>query len=283
MSRYGPSAPILAERFTDQIPLRVGSRFRHVQARDVHSGRRVVLTVPADPGASWTAGALARAAAVHARVGSHPHVVALCDELTAADGAPVLVFERCAGSLADLPSPRRPSVRAVIALTIKLCGALEAVHAAGFAHTDLRPRNIYVRNGGEPALAGLTEAIRLCETPDHALHRTSPFTAPEALEGRPATEATDVYGLAATMYDLLAGHPAFPALGTERQAETSLRILRGARAPLPTTVPLALADVLAWAMAVDPAKRPPTPAWLAEELRHYEHIQGWTRTAPVSA
>jgi serine/threonine protein kinase len=271
-------------RFTDLALMRAGRRFRHLEARDVATGRRVVLTTPANPNAAWTSAALDRAATVHARIGAHPHVLTMFERLVGSAGVPALVVERCSGSLAEVSGVHRPSVRAAVAIGLKLCGALETLHAAGFVHTDVRPANVYVSEWGEPLLAGFADAVAVdAGGPEHPLHGTRPHTAPEVIEGAAATPATDVYGLAVTLYELLAGHPAYPTFGGERPSETSLRILRGARPALPPSVPLALADTLEWAMHADPAQRPPSAAWLAEDLRRFERVEGWPRTARISA
>jgi hypothetical protein len=44
-----------------------------------------------------------------------------------------------------------------------------------------------------------------------------------------------------------------------------------------------MSDLLTWAMASDPSARPPSPAWLAEELGRIERRQGWPRTRMISA
>ena len=48
-------------------------------------------------------------------------------------------------------------------------------------------------------------------------------------------------------------------------------------------MPLELSDLLTWAMSADPAKRPPNPAWIAEELGRIEQRQGWPRTKMILA
>src|SRR5438270_359867 len=79
-------------------------------------------------------------------------------------------------------------------------------------HTDACPANLYVTASGGSALGGFNEAMSLnsAEVPVLGLHTTTEHTAPELLEGAIPTAATDVYGVAVTLFELLAGHPAFP-------------------------------------------------------------------------
>jgi hypothetical protein len=48
-----------------------------------------------------------------------------------------------------------------------------------------------------------------------------------------------------------------------------------------TNVPLEMSDLLTWSLTPDPANRPPSPAWIAEELGRIERRQGWPRTRMV--
>jgi serine/threonine protein kinase len=269
------AAPDPGERFIGATVLHRGERHTYLGAFDTGSGRPVVIKMPSRPRLGWTSAALLREGHILARVSSHPHVVTLYGQLLLAGGVPALLLEQCAGPVTTL----RAGPRAAVALGVKLCSALEALHDAGFAHGDVRPATVHLTRSGEPVLTGLHRAELLgAPVPEHPLDTATPYTAPELLEGTAANEASDVYGVGVTLYQVLAGHPPFADWGARSRADTGLRILRGTRAPLPPDVPLALADLIDWAMAVSPGQRPPTPAWLAEELRCLEHALGWHRT-----
>src|SRR4051794_26444750 len=276
------SRPVEADpRFADVTLRRAAARWSLYDARDVMTACRVSLKVPI-PDSPWSTDAILQESALLARVGAHPHVVTLYDHIRLRDGRPVLVLEPGMGSFGDLTGAYRPRLEMIVAAGIKLCGALETLHGAGFLHTNVCPTNVIVTESGALALAGFDQAVPIVGAEMHALHETTSHTAPELLEGGTPTCATDVYGLAVTMYEVAAGHPAFPAYDGEPTAETSLRILRGRHAPLPPEIPLPIADLLEWGMAVDPHRRPPTAAWFAEELRRFEQSQGWERTAMVT-
>ena len=256
---------LLDGRFTDVRLLHASARCTVFGANQ--AGRPVAIKTPRATDVPWVIESIAREGHILRAVGHEPGVIVLHEQIVLADGRPALVYDLCAGTLQQVT--RQPALRSVLALGATLSGALDAVHRAGYLHTDVRPANIYVTSAGGSALGGFSEAIALdpAHAPTHALHATTEHTAPELLEGKPATAATDVYGVAVTLFELLAGHPAFPRYSGEAAAGTGLRILRGTRLALPAHVPIEVADLLGWALSVDPAARPPSPAWLSEELR----------------
>jgi serine/threonine protein kinase len=275
----------LGPRFTDVRLVRAGSRFTIYEAREVAAGRTVVIKVPDDSAASWLYDAVRSEAAVLAAIGAHPNVITFYDRITLDDGRPALLLERCRGNLQDSLRPDEPApLGEVAAIGIKLAGALEAAHRAGVVHCDVRPDNVLVTEWGEPVLAGFDEAVRVDASGRRApLHHLTPHTAPELLEGQDPSAATDVYGLASTLYELVAGRAAFRAYFGESPARVIVRALTGPVLPIVTPgVPLELSDLLTWALSPDPRNRPPSPAWLAEDLARIERRQGWVRTRLVS-
>ncbi len=202
------------------------------------------------------------------------------------------MLERWTATLDDsLGGHSQVALPDAISLGIKLAGALETMHDAGIIHGDVRPHNVLVTEWGEPVLAGFDESVRLggapCGTSPASyppLHVTTPHTAPEVLEGGIPTPASDVYGLASTLYELVAGRAAFRAYAGESSAAVVVRVLSSPVRPIVNpAVPLELSDLLTWAMTTDPARRPPSPAWLAEGLGRVQSRQGLPRTKMIVA
>jgi serine/threonine protein kinase len=275
----------LGDRFADVRLLRAGSRFTVYEATDPSTSRPVVVKIPDEHRAHWLHEVLEQEAALLSRVGSHPNVITLYERLHLADGRPALVLERCTSSLEDTLHSAEPlALETVASIGIKLAGALETVHRAGVLHCDVRPRNVLVSEFGEPVLAGFDEAVELGAGIGHApMHVTTAHTAPELLEGRAPTTASDVYGLASTLYELITGRAAFRAYRGESPAAVIIRVLSGTVKPIVSPdVPIEVSDVLTWAMSPDPAKRPPSPAWLAEEFSRIGRRQGWPRTRMIA-
>ncbi|QKW31913.1 hypothetical protein HUT17_02205 [Nocardiopsis flavescens] len=158
-----------------------------------------------------------------------------------------------------LPLPEVARVGSVVA------GALEALHAAGLAHHAVEPSHVLL-GGGEVALTGLDRVLPLGTpgpAPDAAV---LPHTPPEAVDGRAATPASDVYRLAATLWTLLAGRPPFadgPADLFSLRERVLVEVLPPPRADLPD----AWWSVLSRGLAKDPALRHPDAAAFAAALR----------------
>ncbi|XP_037073534.1 mitotic checkpoint serine/threonine-protein kinase BUB1 beta-like [Pollicipes pollicipes] len=137
-----------------------------------------------------------------------------------------------AGSLLDVlnklrHNPGKSIESLVMLLTAEMLGALEAVHAVGVIHGDVKPDNFLLRaraldrrqelladltRGGPPQLLQLIDFGRAIDTtllpPGTTFTRvvtTDGFTCPEMLDGRPWTYQTDLYGAAASAYVLLFG------------------------------------------------------------------------------
>jgi serine/threonine protein kinase len=277
----------LGHRFADVRLVRAGSRFTIYEGREVSANRSVVIKVPDESSAPWLHELLVHEATVLAAIGSHPHVVTFYQRTTLEDGRPALLLERCRGTLADAvqgddePMPAHE----VTAVGIKLAGALETVHKHGVLHCDVRPGSVLLTEWGEPVLAGFDGCIEMADVGTRApLHNLTPHTAPELLEGQDPTTASDVYGLASTLYELAAGRAAFRAYVGESPASVVVRVLSSPVVPITAPgVPLELSDLLTWALSPDPAERPPSPAWLAEELGRIERRQRWPRTRMISA
>ncbi len=275
----------LLERFTEVRLFRSGSRFTVYEAREPVTRRAVVVKTPNDGGPPWLGEVLDHQAAILAAISAHPNIVTLYQRLTLSDGRPALVFEHCTDSISQaLGDGGRMPAHEAVSIGIKLAGALETAHSADTIHCDVRPGNVLLSEWGEPMLAGFEEAVRIgggyAARPAEQI--TTPYTAPELLQGEPPTLATDVYGLAATLYELVAGRSAFRAYAGESPAAIIVRVLGDTVRPIvDATIPLALSDLLTWALDGNPARRPPSPAWLAEELGRLEIEQGWPRTRMI--
>lgn len=214
-------------------------------------------------------------------VSSHPHIVTLYRTLTTPDGRPALVLELCTESCADRVRRAPMPPAEAVATGIKIAGALETAHRAGLLHRDMKPQNILVTSYGEPALAdfGVAALQASAQATEGVFGFTTLHAPPEILEGHRLSPATDVYGLASTIYQLITGRAPFAAFEGEAPASVILRILRDPVQPLrPDSVPLPLSDALEAALAKDPAKRPATAAEFAATLRSIQMACGWAPT-----
>ncbi len=191
----------------------------------------------------------------------------------------MLVLELCRESLAQqvrragpLPGPGRWP-----AIGIKIAGALETAHRHGFLHRDMKPQNILVTQFGEPALGdfGVAALQASAQATAGVFGFTTLHAAPEILEGHHLSPATDVYGLASTMYQLLTGLAPFATFDNEAPASVILRIIRDPVRPLRSEdIPIGLSDLLEAALAKTPDGRPPTAVGFAEALQQRRGLRG---------
>lgn len=227
-----------------------GELFR---ARDTRLGRTVaVRLLPPDvPGPGRPAEALLEDVRTVASL-SHPNVTAVFDA-GEHEGRLYLVFEYIEGRSLHTEMAGAPlHVRRAVELGVQIADAVAGAHAAGFVHRGLSPESIMVSDQGHakvPALAlasrgGFADGgvrLRDCESPEEA-------------SGSPGDERSDVYSVAAILFEML----------------TARRPLhRGAAAPSASnpTVPAALDAVVLQALSSRPEARQPAAAVLAAELR----------------
>jgi Protein kinase domain len=212
----------------------------------------------------------------------HPNVVTLYRSFFTAEGRPVLVMELCRESYGQRAAQRGALTAAqAVAVGIKVAGALETAHRAGVLHRDLNPQNILISEFNEPVVADF--GLLALQTPAQSTERLAGtatlHAAPEVLERQALSPATDVYGLASSLYELIVGRGPFVTYQGEAPASVILRVV-GDPVPRPplSAMPLALADLLESALAKDPLSRPQSAISFAESLRKIEAGAGWTGT-----
>jgi serine/threonine protein kinase len=221
------------------------------------------------------------------RLAGHPNVVTVLDTGTTRSGRPYVTMEYFQhGSLKqrldrDGPLP----LKDVLRFGIKIAGALAAAHDAGILHRDIKPENILVSSYGEPALADFGVACLL--DPGDPTTRTGAVTlhhtAPEILEGVPPSQASDVYALGSTLYQLLSGSPAHRRDTDESLAPLLQRILSQEPPPIPRPdVPDQVMRVVRQAMARQQRDRFTDPLALAAALQQVQAELGFpvTELAP---
>ncbi|WP_165978484.1 serine/threonine-protein kinase [Actinomadura darangshiensis] len=215
-----------------------------------------------------------RESKITGRLSGHPNIVTVLDTGTTRSGRPYIAMEYFEhGALTDRLAREGPLPFAeVLRIGVKMAGALAATHETDVLHRDVKPQNVLLSRYGEPALADFGIA-RLVDTFDatHTQAFTPHHAAPEVLEGRPPGVGADIYSLGSTLYQLLAGQPAFKGPPGEGIALLMLRILNDAPPPIPRPdVPKQVADVIAHSMAKTPEKRFASAVEFAQALQRVQ-------------
>ncbi len=207
----------------------------------------------------------------------HPNVVDIYDFGELDDGRPYFVMELLHGEdlRAFLAREGAVSLPTALELLAPLCDALDAAHAKGIVHRDLKPSNVFVATaaggGRRVVLLDFGVAKLLGDTgPSLTRSRQSIGTptsmAPEQVRGEAVDARTDVYALGNLIYTMLTGRAPYAA----ETAVMSQYMHLFADPPRPSLVaPLdpRCDDVVARAMAKDPARRHATAGELLAELR----------------
>jgi len=142
----------------------------------------------------------------------HPSVVRITDDDEDADGTVFVVMELLDGRTLEselTAGGGRMSAPRVLAITDALLDVLEAAHAAGVVHRDIKPDNIFLTLGGLKVLdfgiARLVESTSA--TQSGQMMGTAEFVAPEQAGGRvrEIDGRTDLFSVGAMMFTLLSG------------------------------------------------------------------------------
>ena len=203
---------VVAERYLVERLLGRGGMGEVYEALDTKLERRVALKIvvaKASPDARRRLEAEAKAVAAL----EHPGIVTLHDVLEHGDLV-VLVLELVPGtSLRDMIEREPLEPDTVGRIVTGVAQALEAAHARGFLHRDVKPDNVIVRPDGRTVLldfgiakgpAGLSP-FAMTVTADGALMGTPGYLAPEQIRGEPVTAAVDQFALAVMAYELCTG------------------------------------------------------------------------------
>ncbi|MFE6868749.1 serine/threonine-protein kinase [Kitasatospora sp. NPDC057692] len=155
--------------------------------------------------------------------------------------------------------------RTVLLLVAGIAEALQAIHATGVVHRDLKPGNVLIAPDGPRVIDfGIARAADATALTGTGLHIGSPaYMAPEQATGRPATPATDVYALGALAVHVAGGAPPF---GDGPDAATLYRAVH--EEPDLGRVPESLHPLLLACLAKRPEERPTTAEVIAAARDH---------------
>lgn len=170
---------------------------------------------------------------------AHPNLVAMLDASTTAS-SPYLVMPRLEGRTMESHLGSDACMPLPVALwwVRQVAQALDALHAAGWVHGDVKPENAIVGPLGHVTLVDLGFASRVHTVPNHQYRGTPAYSAPESLSGdMAAMTAMDIFSLGRMLWQWMT-----------RTEEVSRSMLEP------------VAELVEGMVAVDPAQRPEAEA-----------------------
>jgi tetratricopeptide (TPR) repeat protein len=253
------------------------------RATDTQLGRTVAIKVLADRYADDESvrERFKREALAAARLSGSPNTVTIFD-VGESGGHPYIVMELLeGGTLEDrLKAGGAQGPADVIRWLDQAAGALDAAHAAGVVHRDVKPGNLLLNDRGEVSVAdfGVASAVGLDSmTMTGTVLGTAGYLSPEQAKGERATPASDRYALGVVAYELLTGERPFASDSPTAEAAAHVH----APIPYPSQhgdVPSELDPVLRRALAKDPGERYPSSADFVAAMREaLSHAAGTTR------
>ena len=242
------------------------------RATDSLLGRAVAIKILADRYAQDEAvrGRFTREALAAARLSGQPHIVTIFD-VGEHNERPFIVMEYLGGGSLDdvLRAGGAQPPEQVFMWLEQTARALDAAHAEGVVHRDVKPanllldreRNVDVADFGIASAAGM-DSLTMTGT----VLGTAGYLSPEQAQGERATPASDRYALGVVAYELLTGSRPFE--GDSPTAEAAAHV----NAPIPsvsaaTGLPRELDSVFERALAKEPARRFETSADFVAALR----------------
>ena len=277
----------LPPRYRDPRHLARGGMGDVYRATDEQLGRAVAIKVLADRYADDESirERFKREALAAARLSGSPNIVTIFD-VGESDGHPYIVMELLeGGTLEDrLKSGGAQDPADVLRWLDQAARALDAAHAAGIVHRDVKPGNLLLNGRGEVSVGdfGVASAVGLDSmTMTGTVLGTAGYLSPEQASGERATPASDRYGLGVVAYELLTGRRPFESDSATAEAAAHVH------APIPypsqhSDLPPELDPVLRRALAKDPEQRFASSADFVAALREaLSHAAGTTRALAV--
>ncbi len=205
-----------------------------------------------------------RAEARHAALVNHEGIASVFDYGEEA-GSAFLVMELVPGEALSTILERDGSLSTDKTLDIvaQTSLALQAAHAAGLVHRDIKPGNLLITPDGRVkitdfGIARIADQVPLTATGQ--VMGTVQYLSPEQASGHPASPATDTYSLGIVAYECLAGKRPFTG---ESQVAIAMAQINEQPPPLPPTIASPVQNLVLAMIAKKPEDRPASTAAVA--------------------
>jgi serine/threonine-protein kinase len=199
----------------------------------------------------------------------HPHVVTVFEAGESEHGLYLAMRLVPGPTLASLVADRSLDAPRALALLRQVADGLDAAHAAGLVHRDVKPQNVLVGEADDAYLGdfGLTRlgGAATASITD-ALVGTVSYLAPEVIRGDEAGPASDRYAFGAMVFECLTGTVVYP-----RQTQAAVLYAHTSEPPPRASgrrpeLPPALDEIFERALAKDPGTRPASATELIDAV-----------------
>jgi len=205
-----------------------------------------------------------RAEARHAALVNHEGIASVFD-YGEENGSAFLVMELVPGEALSTILEREGSlpVDKTLDIVAQTSMALQAAHAAGLVHRDIKPGNLLITPDGRVkitdfGIARIADQVPLTATGQ--VMGTVQYLSPEQASGHPASPATDIYSLGIVAYECLTGKRPFTG---ESQVAIAMAQINEQPPPLPATIPAPVQNLVMAMIAKKPEERPATASAVA--------------------
>jgi len=273
---------LLGDRYQLTDCIGVGGMGEVWRATDLVLGRAVAVKLLLSGGAGSEEDRMRfRAEARHAGSLSHSGIAQVYDYREQDPPDPsYLVMELVDGpSLAALLDEGPLDAARTMGLIAEAAAALQAAHAAGLVHRDIKPGNLLVNQDGAVKITdfGIAHAAGSASlTSPGMLIGTPAYLAPERAAGAPATPETDLYALGIVAYQCLTGRLPFDG----EPLAIALAHLERPVPPLPPHVPSGVAALVADLTAKNPRARPASAGEVANRAERLRRTPTGAATGP---
>ena len=165
-------------------------------------------------------------------------------------GTNYIVMEYVDGTALKSPLPLKECLR----FATQLATALEAEHALGIVHRNLKPTNILVSRGNLKLLdfghIALMSSSPGSSNPAMLTEADAAYISPEQAQGKPTDRRSDIFSFGAVLYEMLSGRRAFEGAGTRDVIDAIVR-----SEPRPLEAPAELEHIVRHCLRKDPASR----------------------------
>ena len=311
-----PAVGEVADRFVaDSLELKKGDLLNHYQiirkigtggmgevylAEDTKLERRVaikILNAAFDEDESNLKRFFQEAKAASAL--NHPNIIVV-HEIGESDGMHYIVIEFVQGlTLNDAIKTKNLSLMQQMDLSIQIAGALEAAHAVGIVHRDIKPDNIMLRDDGivkvlDFGLAKLTDKNRsetdfeaqtreLLNTQAGMIMGTAAYMSPEQTRGKDVDARSDIWSFGVVLFQMLTGKLPFPGETTSDIIAAILKTETPHLAEFVTDIPVELERIVRKTLRKNPNARYQTAGELLEDLKYFRRtLEFGERSDPPS-